>query len=145
MAGFEAVVESTLKGMGYELVDAQASNRGRLLRIFIDKVPGGVNLDDCAAVSRQLTRVLAVEGVDYDRLEISSPGLDRPLRKPEDFARFAGEQVEVRMRYADEAGRRKYVGRLKGAQDGAAIVEVEGRAVSLKLDEVERARLVPTV
>ena len=145
MAGIEAVVEPTLKGMGYELVDAQVSNRGRLLRIFIDKVPGGVNLDDCAAVSRQLTRVFAVEGVDYDRLEISSPGLDRPLRTPADFARFAGEQVDIRMRVADEGGRRRYVGRLQGSRDGVATVEVDGRAVSLKLDEVERARLVPAV
>ncbi len=145
MAGIEAVVEPTLKGMGYELVDMQVSNRGRLLRIFIDKVPGGINLDDCAAVSRQLTRVLAVEGVDYDRLEVSSPGLDRPLKKAEDYARFAGEQVEVRMRYADAEGRRRFVGRLEGVRDGVATVEVEGRKVALKLDEVERAKLVPAV
>ena len=145
MAGIEAVVEPTLKGMGYELVDLQVSNRGRLLRIFIDKVPGGINLDDCAAVSRQLTRVLAVEGVDYDRLEVSSPGLDRPLKKAEDYARFAGEQVEVRMRYADTDGRRRFVGRLEGVRDGVATVEVEGRKVALKLDEVERAKLVPAV
>ena len=66
--------------MGYELVDLQVSNRGGLLRLFIDK-PGGIGLEDCAAVSRQLIRVLEVEGIDYDRLEVSSPGLDRPLRK----------------------------------------------------------------
>jgi ribosome maturation factor RimP len=75
----ENVVEPVVAGMGYELVDLQASNGGRLLRLFIDK-PGGIGLEDCAAVSRQLSRVLEVEGVDYDRLEVSSPGLDRPLR-----------------------------------------------------------------
>ena len=80
-------------GLGYELVDVQASNGGRRLALFIDK-PGGVTVDDCAAISRHLTRVLAVEGIDYERLEVSSPGLDRPLRKEADFARFAGHKAE---------------------------------------------------
>src|SRR5687768_9865434 len=83
MAAVEAVAEPVVVGMGFELVDAQASNGGRLLRLFIDK-PGGVTLDDCAAVSRQLSRVFEVEGVNFERLEVSSPGLDRPLRKAGD-------------------------------------------------------------
>ena len=74
----------------HELVDVQASNGGRVLRLFIDK-PGGIDVEDCAAVSRQLSRVFEVEGLDYDRLEVSSPGLDRPLRKAADFERFAGQ------------------------------------------------------
>ena len=76
----EELIAPVVAGMGYELVDLQVSNRGGLLRLFIDK-PGGIGLEDCAAVSRQLIRVLEVEGVEYDRLEVSSPGLDRPLRK----------------------------------------------------------------
>ena len=128
--------------MGYELVDVQASNGGRLLRLFIDK-PGGVTLDDCAAISRHLTRVLAVEGIDYERLEVSSPGLDRPLRKERDFARFAGQKAEVRMRTPDATGRRKFVGVLRGAQAGQVSLETEGNLVALALDDVDKARLVP--
>jgi ribosome maturation factor RimP len=138
----EKVVEPAVIGMGYELVDVQASNGGRLVRLFIDK-PGGVTVDDCADISRHLTRVLAVEGIDYERLEVSSPGLDRPLRKERDFARFAGQRAEVRMRTPDASGRRKFVGLLRGAQGGQVSVEVEGHLVALALDDVDKARLVP--
>jgi len=136
------VVEPAVTGMGYELVDVQASNGGRLLRLFIDK-PGGVTLDDCAAISRHLTRVLAVEGIDYERLEVSSPGLDRPLRKAGDFARFAGHKAEVRMRTPDATGRRKFVGVLRGAEAGQVSLDMEGQLVALALDDVDKARLVP--
>jgi ribosome maturation factor RimP len=138
----EKVVEPAVIGMGYELVDVQASNGGRLVRLFIDK-PGGVTIDDCADISRHLTRVLAVEGIDYERLEVSSPGLDRPLRKERDFARFAGQRAEVRMRTPDASGRRKFVGLLHGAQGGQVSLEVEGHLVALALDDVDKARLVP--
>ena len=138
----EKVVEPVVNGMGYELVDMQASNGGRLLRLFIDK-PGGVGLQDCAAVSRQLSRVFEVEGIDYERLEVSSPGLDRPLRKGADFARFAGQKAEVRMRTPDASGRRKFVGVLRGAAEGRVNLELEGRLVALALEDLERAKLVP--
>jgi ribosome maturation factor RimP len=128
--------------MGYELVDVQASNGGRFLRLFIDK-PQGINVDDCAAVSRQLTRVFEVEGIDFDRLEVSSPGLDRPLRKPADFARFAGQKAELRMRHPDAGGRRKFAGVLRGAEAGQVRLEVDGQTVALALDDIERAKLVP--
>jgi ribosome maturation factor RimP len=136
------VVEATLAGMGFELVDARASGGGRQLAIFIDR-PGGITVDHCAEVSRHLSRVFAVEGIDYDRLEVSSPGLDRPLRKPADFRRFAGNRVDVRMRTPDASGRKRFTGLLRGAQDGLATVEVEGREVALNLDDIDRARLVP--
>jgi len=138
----EKVVEPVVNGMGYELVDVQASNGGRFLRLFIDK-PGGVGLEDCAAVSRQLSRVFEVEGIDYERLEVSSPGLDRPLRKGADFARFAGQKAEVRMRTPDASGRRKFVGVLRGAAEGRVNLELEGRLVALALEDLERAKLVP--
>jgi len=138
----EKVVEPAVAGMGYELVDVQASNGGRFLRLFIDK-PGGVTVDDCAAISRHLTRVLAVEGIDYERLEVSSPGLDRPLRKATDFARFAGHKADIRMRTADAAGRRRFVGMLRGADAGQVSLELEGRVVALALEDVDRAKLVP--
>lgn len=145
----ENVMEPALTGLGYELVDVQASNGGRMLRLFIDK-PGGITLEDCATVSRHLTRVLAVEGIDYERLEVSSPGLDRPLRKGADFARFAGHKAEIRMRTPDATGRRRFVGVLRGA-DGQRVTmemeaqgqELEGQTVALELANVERARLVP--
>lgn len=128
--------------MGYELVDLQVSNRGGLLRLFIDK-PGGIGLEDCAAVSRQLSRVLEVEGVEYDRLEVSSPGLDRPLRKAQDFARFAGQKADVRMRKPDASGRRRFVGVLRGENGGRVSLELEGQTVALAIEDIDRARLVP--
>jgi len=141
-ATLEGVVEPTLTGMGFELVDLQVSNRGRFVRVFMDK-PGGITVDDCADVSRQLTRVLEVEGIDYDRLEVSSPGLDRPLRHAADFAKFAGHRVDVRMRVADASGRRHFVGLLRGVEGATATVEVDGVPTALRLDGMERARLVP--
>jgi len=144
MTTLAEVLESTVHGMGYELVDMQVSQRGRLVRIFVDK-SGGVTVDDCAGVSRQLSRVLAVEGIDYDRLEVSSPGLDRPLRGEGDFARFAGQRADVRMRLPDETGRRRFVGRVRGVAQGVVTLEVDGQAVVLQLDAMERARLVPEV
>ena len=142
MAALEAVVEPVVAGMGYELVDLQAANGGRMLRLFIDK-PGGIGIDDCAAVSRQLSRVLEVEGVNYERLEVSSPGLDRPLRHRADFVRFAGHKADVRMRTPDATGRRRFVGVLRGAEGSRVNIELEGRLVGLELGDVERARLVP--
>ena len=136
------VVELTLAGMGFELVDARASGGGRHVSIFIDK-PGGITVDHCADVSRHLARVFEVEGIDYDRLEVSSPGLDRPLRKEADFTRFAGSRVDVKMRMKDENGRKRFIGLLKGAQDGVALVEVDGREVALNVDDMDKARLVP--
>ncbi len=138
------MVQPVVTGMGYELVDVQASNGGRLLRLFIDK-PGGVGLEDCAAVSRQLSRVFEVEGIDYERLEVSSPGLDRPLRKGADFARFAGQKAELRMRTPDATGRRRFVGVLRGAEAGRVSLELDGQTVALELSDVERARLVPAL
>jgi ribosome maturation factor RimP len=136
------IVEQAVSGMGFECVDFQQSNRGRLLRVFIDK-PEGVTVDDCAAVSRQLSRVFAVEGAEYDRLEVSSPGLDRPLRKASDFRRFSGQRVEVRMRERDASGRRRYAGLLLNCDEQAATIEVDGQSVTLALADMDRARLVP--
>jgi ribosome maturation factor RimP len=151
MTSVEATIEPAVTGMGYELVDVQSSNGGRMLRVFIDKA-GGVTLDDCAAVSRQLTHLLPVEGVDFERLEVSSPGLDRPLRKAGDFLRFAGRKAEVRMRTPDATGRRKFVGVLKGAADGQVLVEADAAdggkeklQVALALDDIDRAKLIPAL
>jgi len=138
----QALVARTLDGLGYELVDLERAGRG-LVRLFIDK-PGGINVDDCALVSNQLTRLFEVENVPYDRLEVSSPGLDRVLRGERDFARYAGEQVRVRVRVPVN-GQRNFTGRLGGVADGALDLEVEGATVRLDLANLEKVRLVPNI
>lgn len=135
------LIEQTLNGLGYELVDFETSPRARLLRVFID-APEGVTIDDCAAVSNHLSRLFVVENVDYDRLEISSPGLDRPLKKSADFVRFAGQEAQLRMRLPIN-GQRNFSGVLVGVKDG--VVQLQGTAAvyELALDQIEKARLVP--
>jgi ribosome maturation factor RimP len=135
------LLESTVTGLGYELVDVERSPHGRLLRVFIDK-PDGVSVDDCVGVSNHLSRLLAVENIDYGRLEISSPGLDRPLKKTSDFIRFAGESAKLKLRVALQ-GQRNFVGVLRGVQDGILKLEVDGKMLDLELDNLEKARLVP--
>lgn len=136
------LLETTVGGMGYELVAVERSGRGRLLRLYIDK-PGGITVDDCAAVSHQVDRVLAVEDVDYERLEVSSPGLDRLLRGERDFVRFAGHKARVKTRMPID-GQRNFVGVLRETGAGHLRLEADdGRLVSLDLGNVESARLVP--
>lgn len=134
------LVETTVNGLGYELVDFERSGRG-LLRVFIDK-PQGISVDDCQAVSNQLTRLFMVENVDYDRLEVSSPGLDRPLKKEADFVRFAGAKAQIRLRMPLE-GRKNFVGIIGAVGDGVLQLDVEGSSVEIELSNVDKARLVP--
>ena len=139
-----ALLETTVVGLGYELVDIEMSPRGRTIRIFID-LPGkenGVDVDDCALVSNQLSRLLDVENVDYDRLEISSPGLDRVVKKEEDFARFAGQDIQIKLRIP-QGGRRNFQGELLGCKDGKVGLRLEKDAVELEFNNIEKARLVP--
>jgi ribosome maturation factor RimP len=147
----QGLLETTVDGLGYELVSVELSNRGRMLRIFIDKAAGpqdavasGITVDDCARVSNQLARVLEVEDIDYDRLEVSSPGLDRPLKKEADFARFVGEQARLTLR-VPVGGRRNFTGVMRAVTDGMLELEIEGGTVSLDLANVDKARLVPRV
>jgi ribosome maturation factor RimP len=169
--GLVAIVERTVNALGYELVELESAANG-LLRVFID-APAGIRLEDCERVSHQLSHVLVVEDVDYARLEVSSPGLDRPLRKPVDFVRFAGSEVAVRLRRPLE-GRRNFEGVLTVEPDGrfglelldesarpkpgakpsrgrpaprkaAAQPATPSRKLVFALDEIDRARLVPIV
>jgi len=135
------LIEQTAEGLGYELVDFETSPRGRLMRVFIDS-PNGITVDDCATVSNQLTRIFEVENVDYDRLEVSSPGLDRPLRKPADFERFAGQEVQVRIRMPI-ANQRNFAGVLQGLKDDVVTLETEKGSMEIPFEEIEKARLVP--
>lgn len=152
--GWMTVLESTVQGLHYDLVDVERLPRG-LLRISIDRVPGHayavesefVTVDDCEIVTRQLQLVFEVEQVDYERLEVSSPGLDRPLRKPQDWDRFCGLEVDVTFKLAFQ-GRRKYRGVLVQAQPQPRLIVLEGKteqALDFTLEEVREARLVPVV
>jgi len=138
----ESWLRQTLEGVGYELVDLETS-RGGLLRIFIDS-PRGITVEDCARVSNHLTRAFAVEGVEYERLEVSSPGLDRPLKRIEDYARFAGQKARLRLKLPRD-GRRRFEGTLAGVDAGSVLLEVEGARVSFAFGDIDRARLVPDV
>ncbi|MDR2678193.1 MAG: ribosome maturation factor RimP [Zoogloeaceae bacterium] len=148
------LLETTLNGMGYELVDLVLPGRSGLLRVFIDRPDkdGGIDIDDCEHVSFQLSRLLEVENVDYERLEISSPGLDRPLRKAADFVRFQGERISARLRLP-LAGRRNFHGTLTAFAEGRLTLTlppdeanaegVLGGTVELALEDLEKARLDP--
>ena len=135
------LIEQTVQGLDYELVDFESSPRGRLMRVFIDS-PNGITVDDCATVSNQLTRIFEVENVDYDRLEVSSPGLDRPLKKAADFERFAGQDVQLRLRMPI-ANQRNFAGVLQGLKDGVVTLETEKGLMEVPFEEIEKARLVP--
>lgn len=138
-----ALLEKTVGGLGFELVDLELASRGKLMRIFIDKVDG-VDVEDCAAVSNHLTRLLTVEGVDYDRLEVSSPGLDRPLKRPQDFARFVGERAQVKVRLPLN-GRRRFVGKLQTVGEVGIELDIDGELVSIAFTDIDKARLVPNI
>ena len=151
MQPLEQLFSRTVGGLGYELYDFEISNHSMTLRVFIDKIheesnrPGSeITLADCESVSRQLTRVLEVEGVEYHRLEVSSPGLDRRLKKAADFARFAGHQAEVRLREPLN-GRRRFLGVVRGIRGDEVEIESEGSSFALALSNISRARLVPQV
>jgi ribosome maturation factor RimP len=135
------LVETTLAGMGYELVDLELSGRG-LMRVFMDK-PDGITLEDCERVSNQLVRLFTVENVVYERLEVSSPGLDRALKKESDFVRFAGQKAQIKVRMPME-GRKNFVGILGEVKDGVVQLDMDGSLVAIELSNIDKARLVPT-
>ncbi|HZF20464.1 MAG TPA: ribosome maturation factor RimP [Burkholderiales bacterium] len=146
----EALIERTVGGLGYELADFEYINNGMMLRVFIEKLDevdsgpgqGGITVADCEAASRQLQRVLEVEGIAYDRLEVSSPGLDRRLRKAADFARFTGHEAAVRLRRPVN-GRRNFTGTVRGVTGERVEIEFEGDRMAFDMAELDRARLVP--
>ena len=146
------LIETTVKGLGYELVEFETSPRARLLRVFIDRPEtevtqkSSIGVDDCAMVSNQLSRVITVENVDFDRLELSSPGLDRPLVKAADFRRFAGQEVQLKLR-VPLGNQRNFSGVLEGLEDADGTESVRLRVDEIQhrfaLDNIDRARLVP--
>jgi len=148
---WQATVDKTVTGLGYELVGCERSAAG-LLRVTIDKLAeqalagAVITVDDCERVTRQLQYVLEVEAVPYQRLEVSSPGLDRPLNKPADYERFAGQAVQIMLKVAFQ-GRKKYKGELSREGEGWRIAFADDhgvlQALDFQLDEVREACLVP--
>jgi ribosome maturation factor RimP len=138
------VLEQTVPALGYELVDWDLSARSGLVRVFIDK-PAGVDVEDCARVSNHLTHLFAAENIDFERLEVSSPGLDRPLKKADDYVRFAGEEVRLTLREA--IGNTK---RMKGVLRGldaadAVLLDTDAGVRAIPLGSIDKARLVPKI
>jgi ribosome maturation factor RimP len=139
------IIEPVLGQMGYELVGVEMIRNGRhcTLRIYID-APAGVTLDDCVAVSRHVSGVLDVEDpiqTPY-QLEVSSPGLDRPLFKVQDFERFAGAVAKIKLLVPHD-GRRNFTGILRGLSNGRVKIEVDEEVFELEFEHIERAKLIP--
>jgi ribosome maturation factor RimP len=142
MQDLYSLLEKSVSQLGYELVDVEISNRGKLIRLFIDKHEG-INIDDCVLVSNQLSNLLAVENdIDYDRLEVSSPGLDRVLKKDADFVRFTGERAQVKLRIPVD-NRKNFIGILHGIEQDNLLIEQEGVLHRLALSNIDKARLAP--
>ena len=159
---WQQAIERTVTGLGYDLVDVERAARG-LLRVTIDRVPGQsyptrdpeqaadsgefITVDDCERVTRQLQYALEVAGADYQRLEVSSPGLDRPLKREADYARFAGHEISLSLKLPFQ-GRKAWRGVLGAEGEGWRLVFDEGKgqqALDFRFDEVRDARLVPVV
>jgi len=159
MQDLQTLIEKTVTQLGFELVDLEMSNRGKLLRVFIDKLnpkdtKDSVNIDDCVLVSNQLGNVLTVEhDIDYDRLEISSAGLDRVLKKLKDFERFSGERAQIKLRVGvkdmgpkvtdSTLPRKTFLGVLQGVEGESVLLEFEGHVYKLALSNIDKARLSP--
>jgi ribosome maturation factor RimP len=139
------LIEQVVEPMGYELVGVEyrSGKDSGLLRVYIDQ-DSGIMVDDCVAVSRQLSAMLDVEDplAEAYQLEVSSPGMDRPLFVKEHFKRFAGNKVRIKLRIKLQ-GRRKFEGVLRGVQEDNVMLEMDGEMEQLPLDQIDTARLVP--
>lgn len=136
----QELLDKTLPGLGYELVDYELAPNGNM-RIFIDK-EGGVSIDDCVNVSNHLTRLFLAEEVNYNRLEVSSPGLDRPLKKEADFERFVGQLVKVKVRLPIE-GQKKFLGRIIAFENQKLTLSFDQKEVIIEFSNIDKARLEP--
>ena len=143
--GVRALVEPGVRALGFELVAVEYAGEGgrNILRVYIDH-PDGITVEHCAKVSRQISALLDVEDPIAEQyvLEVSSPGLDRPLVTREDYERFAGETVKLRLLEALE-GRKNFKGLLVGVDGDAVVVEIDQERFRVPMTRIERARLVP--
>ena len=136
----QTILDKTLPGLGYELVDFELTAQGDL-RVFIDS-PNGITVEDCATVSNHLSRVFLVEDIDYKRLEISSPGLDRPLKKAQDFVRFNGQLTKLKTRLPVD-NQKNFLGRIIASNDDSVTLSFDGKEVTIQLSNIDKARLKP--
>ena len=134
------ILEKTLPGLGYELVEFELTVQGTL-RVFINK-HGGITVEDCATVSNHLSRLFMVEDVNYKNLEVSSPGLDRPLKKAADFVRFSGEQAKIKTRLPVE-GQKNFIGRIERCENDVVTLSFDGKTADIELSNIDKARLKP--
>jgi ribosome maturation factor RimP len=137
------LVEPVVTGLGYEMLGLEFDANQRVLRVYIDS-EAGIVVDDCSKVSHQLSGVLDVEDPipgNY-QLEVSSPGMDRPLFKREHFERFVGSLAKVQLLRPLE-GRRKFKARLQGLSGDSVVLEEDGLRYEIPLDLIDKARLVP--
>ena len=146
MSDIWSLIEPVVEGMGYEVVDIEfrPHSTDGLLRIYIDKT-GGIQLEDCEAVSKQVSSVLDVEDPIPGKfnLEVSSPGLERPLRKQQDFTRFAGETVKIKLSVPTIEGQRNFTGKLMGMQGDEVILQADVETHYFPLDSIDKAHIVP--
>ena len=138
----ETLIEKNVSKLGYELVDFEIINRGELLRIFIDK-PGSITIHDCVEITNQLKHILTVEeDITFDRLEVSSPGINRVVKKLKDFERFKGEKIKIKTRAPIEE-RKNFTGILQGTKKDLILLDFDNNLIEIKLDNIEKARLDP--
>ena len=142
----EDILRPVVEGLGYEFWGIEFRSQGyqSLLRVFIDDVENGIGVDDCEKVSRQVSGVMDVEDpikTEYT-LEVSSPGMDRPLFRPEQYQTFVGHQVQIRLRMAFE-GQRKFQGLIKGVEGDDIVVVVDDHEYLLPFDSIEKAQIIP--
>ena len=138
----EQLIDKTVTQLGYELVDFEIINHGQILRVFIDKLDS-INIDDCVTVSNQLNHVLSVEeDIVYDRLEVSSPGMDRVIKKLKDYERFKEERVKIKTRLPI-LERRNFSGVIKGIKGNIILLESEGSLIEIDFGQIDKARLDP--
>jgi ribosome maturation factor RimP len=144
-ANVQALIEPTVHTLGYELVGVEYLAQGKhsLLRVYIDS-EDGITLEDCERVSRQVSGLLDVEDVIHGHynLEISSPGLDRPLFTAEHYQRFIGQRVKIRLLTPIE-GRKKFQGEIRAVSGGKLTLLVDDSELNISLDSIEKANLVP--
>ena len=142
MDDLETLIEKLVMQLGYELVDFETVNGGQILRIYIDK-GDLVDIEDCTKVSNHVNNVLSVEtDYDYERLEVSSPGLDRVIKKLNDFDRFKGEKIKIKTRFAIE-NRKNFKGILSGTKGESIMIEVDNESLLIDFENIDKARLDP--
>ena len=142
MDDLETLIEKLVTQLGYELVDFETVNGGQILRIYIDK-GDLIDIDDCTRVSNHVNNVLSVEtDYDYERLEVSSPGLDRVIKKLNDFGRFKGEKIKIKTRFAIE-NRKNFKGILSGTKGKSIMIEVDNESLLIDFENIDKARLDP--